>query len=192
MLEVKMIAPDSPLKTKLKKIRGIVEDVLRKKMQKAKAFAQTNVTGGGSSKTKLNVRSGALRASITTSVSKVGNKFIGLIGSNLPYARVHETGKPSIIRPKKAGGALTIPMQAAVTGAGATRMGARSYPDAFIINTGEKAFIVQEKGEHLVFLFQLVKFVRTKKRPYLLPALNKIRPMVMEDIEKRMSNIAKG
>lgn len=62
--------------------------------------AQKNVTGGGSSRTMLNVRTGRLRSSI--SAVRVANYRVK-VGTNVVYAAIHEyggTSKPHLIRPR--------------------------------------------------------------------------------------------
>ncbi len=54
--------------------------------------AQENVTGGGSSKTMLNVRSGLLRSAIHAALIRSGTVAIGIPGGTVPYGRIHEYG----------------------------------------------------------------------------------------------------
>jgi phage gpG-like protein len=63
----------------------------------------------------LGARSGALRASVTSDVSKVGDDWIASAGTPLPYAQINEVG--GTIR-AKSGRALAIPTVNALTPSG--------------------------------------------------------------------------
>ena len=93
MFKIKLYAQKKSPFHKLVKEKGEgIQKLFTYYMSKAQKQAKLNVTGGGSSKTRLNVRSGRLRASITKKVVKSGRKFVGTIGTNVVYARIHEEG----------------------------------------------------------------------------------------------------
>jgi len=110
-----------------------------------------------------------LRQSITSSAFTSERDVVGVVGSPLVYARIHELGTvgaggelPDIV-PKRAG-ALTVPM-GRLYGKNAR---ASDYPDAFIIKTaGNKSYLVRKAGDQLEFLFALKQRVAIKARPYL-------------------------
>jgi len=186
-----------------------VEQIFKKYLMKAQVIAKRNVTGGGSfapSKSRLSVRSGTLRDSITWGYQRDGNTHRGVIGSNVVYARIHEEG--GTIRPKRAK-YLTIPLRhlkwsqgreryqaknySAFTNAGRQRWGAGNLGVAqtFILNRHGRLYIMGKVGRgKIVPLFRLVKQVKIPKRPYLRPALTQIVPMVMNEIGRRIANDA--
>ena len=94
-------------------------------------------------------------------------KLRATIGNALtaPYAAIQEEG--GTVRPKKAGGFLTIPMPDNLTPAGRTKVTRpRSDPSIFVLRTNGRAFLVRKSasGEGLEFLFMLKKQVKIPAR----------------------------
>ena len=110
--------------------------------------AQRNVTGGGSSTTMLNVRTGRLRSSIGAVM--VGRHAVK-VGTNVVYARIHEEG--GMIHATK-----TIPGT----------------------KTGRKWLRFRTADGQ----WHTVDRVRIPARPYLGPALEKMRPRVVAIIRQ--------
>lgn len=142
-------------------IRGIPEADFRAMSRAAKHLER---------RVKENLRAGrhglrsrkTLRQSFTSAAFVQGKKAVGVVGSNLVYARIHELG--GTIRPVKAG-ALTIPMRRK---AGARGARASDYPNAFILRLpGRGAYLVRKVGTGLDFLFVLKKQVRIRAKHYL-------------------------
>jgi hypothetical protein len=164
--------------------RALVNTALR-----AEAEAKRNVTGGGSSTTQLNVRSGRLRASIAGSVRDMKSlvRVEVTAGGRSPhpdqlkrdttrnpgvasYARMHEEG--GIIRPKRAK-MLSIPIHKSLfTGAGVLRdaRGPRAVPNLTFVRSLKGAFLLSNKftGEPW---FLLKRQVTIKPRPFLGPGM---------------------
>lgn len=183
----------TPKRTPLREqsIPEAIEDIFKKNMIKAVNFAKRNVTGGGKSRKKLNVRSGRLRSSLNWHYQRDGLTHKGIIGSNVIYARIHEEG--GTIRPVSRQW-LTIPLQAVKTKAGVTRWGAGDLGAArtFVKQLKDgRLFIFGKVGkDRIVPLFRLVRQVEIPPRPYLRPALLSIVPMVMKEIGQRVIKTA--
>lgn len=69
--------------------------------------AKHNVTGGGDSTERLNVRTGNLRGSIDRDVDRAGMGSRARIGTNVVYGAIHEFG--GTITAKNASGYLRFP-----------------------------------------------------------------------------------
>ena len=130
----------------------------------------------------LNIRSGALAGTLRAGhrINKDGSVSgwvqAGGMGTKgrVDYARVHETGKPRHITPKK-GQYLRIPFDVAKHGSGADKYqgGLRSQArDKFyfqVISGGRGMLVDRQTG---VPWYLLVRSVKTKKRPYLAPSVS--------------------
>jgi phage gpG-like protein len=124
------------------------------------------------------VRSGRLRASIRGRVEQHFGSQVGIVGSNVVYARIQELGGP--IRAKHAK-YLTIPLDAARTPSGVARAPARSWPNTFVIQgRGGHLIIMQRHGRGIRPLFVLKRSVRLEPNPYFRPALEKNRASIRE------------
>ena len=133
---------------------------------------------------ELNTRSGDLRRSIRARVTKRGHKFIGSVGSNLDYAAIHEFGK--VVTPTQSQW-LTIPLDAAKTGSGVSRGGARSFSNTFFHMTKDKRlFIMQTQGKGFVPLFRLVKSVRIEETHYVSDSIKEMLPRIQKMIVRRI------
>lgn len=187
MFTLKILTPKtSPVAKLVKTAPEMIKRVLTAQMLVAQSEAKKNVTGGGKSKDRLNVRSGRLRNSITTRIQSSGNLHAGIIGSNVVYARIHEEGgeiKPVNVK------YLTIPFPAAKTKAGASRGGARSFDNTFVKKSKAGNLIIfQRQGQQIVPLFLLRdRPVTIPDRPYLMPALEKIQPVLVQQVAERFA-----
>lgn len=122
----------------------------------------------------LNRRTGHLAQSIGAKVERDSNQdLMGTIGSGygamerMPYAEIHETG--GVITPKRAK-YLTIPLQAALTSAGAPKKaGARDWKDTFVGRSRAGNLIIfQKRGKgSLIPLYVLKKRVTIPARRYM-------------------------
>lgn len=160
----------------------------------ADAKAKVNAT------TTLNVRSGRLRASITSSVEQAAGNFAivlraGTEGGTVPYARIHEEG--GTIRPKKAQ-FLKIPVGPALTGAGVPRLPARRGAGG----RSQKAqsalrFAPTAKGGVLIapdgqVWYVLRRQVTIPARPYLAPALRAVEPQLQTGLDRLVRAAVEG
>lgn len=132
----------------------------------------------------LGVITGALRTSITWARSGLGRYRVG---TNLPYAAIHEFGGTIKARGKK----LAIPIGHALTAGGAPRYESpNDVPGELQLVTrdGKAPLLVQQpkKGKGVTKLFfVLLSSVRIPARPYLRPAFIREAP----EIHKRMGNV---
>lgn len=187
MFGLKILAPKtSPVSNLIRTGPDLIKKVLQAQMRIAQVQAKKNVTGGGKSRDRLNVRSGRLRSSIAVGVERDGDVHRGIIGTNVVYARIHEKGgeiKP--VRTKY----LTIPLAAAKTKGGVSRGTARDYQNTFVKKSKAGNLIIfQKQAGGLVPLFLLRdRPVEIPARPYLQPSLEKVQPMVMEQIALRFA-----
>lgn len=154
----------------------------------AEGFAKVNAS------IKLNRRTGRLANSIAGSVLtaregigiqlRAGGSTRG--GGRVPYAGIHEFGGTI-----KGSPYLRIPLDAALTGAGVDR-----FPPP-LRETGAGLFHLQESNGRL-FLFRsdeedgppwyvLKRQVKIPARPYLRPAMNKVKRSLPEDLRKLVS-----
>jgi hypothetical protein len=161
----------------------------------------------------LQVRSGRLRASIGGS-SREGSTGVELVlgaggsraGKDVRYASVHEGLNPdgsrrtaTIIKPVN-GRYLRIPTIHALTAAGVDRYPGRLRETA----AGVFRFVPTDRGGVLVPnkagkggaqqppWYNLVRQVRVPARPFLRPALLKVRPFVATAIEKGLEQAVHG
>lgn len=136
----------------------VIERVLTLGGHRFMARMQREHLSGPTGPDSLSVRTGALRRSLFSTVARHGANAVSLlcsIGSNAPYARVHEYGATIVPRSAKY---LAIPLAAAKTAAGVSRWSSpRDFP-------GELTFIKSKLGNKL-----LVKFVGKKKNKRMIP-----------------------
>ncbi|QDP52989.1 MAG: hypothetical protein Unbinned4118contig1001_23 [Prokaryotic dsDNA virus sp.] len=136
----------------------------------------------------LNVRSGRLRSSISAKplADEKGNIILTLQAGGrkkgVSYARIHEEGGE--IRPVK-GKFLTIPIHKSLfTGSGVQRYASvRDVPDPLApaqTRKGQMVLVHQMTGE--VF-YLLRKRVKIDRRPYLKPAVNKVRREIGRELK---------
>jgi phage gpG-like protein len=200
----------SPFQRLLAERKDAFAKLLTYYMNEAVKAAKLGVTGGGNSKTMLNVRSGRLRSSINKQVQVSDTTFRGIMGTNVVYAAIHEYG--GTITPKK-GRFLTIPLRhlkggtnrvsaySAVTNAGVARwsagdlalssfIGGREALGTFFKETKGKAFIFSKDASgNAIPIFRLVRSVTIPKRPYLTPALELVVTPFSTDIANAMETM---
>lgn len=165
---------------------------------------RTEKMTGGTSATRLRVRSGHLRRSVQ--VKKVdlsggnirGGVTIGGSEYNVRYARVHigRRGQKTIIKPKRAK-FLTVPLKAALTPSGVLKGPARSniWGDTFVAKTAQGRLVIfgrgrimkgERQGElrsKILPLFLLLKQVTVPARIHPAELLGWIRPKILADMK---------
>jgi hypothetical protein len=164
------------------------------------SYMKTDRFTGGTTPTRLKVRSGRLRASVKSiKAAEKEGQITGGASIGTKYARVHvgPKGQKTTIKPKR-GKYLTIPLPAAQTRAGVTRGPARStvWANTFVAKTKAGNLIIfgkktvakgakagQAKGA-IVPLFLLLKSVTVPSRIDPKDVLRWIRPRVIEAFKK--------
>jgi len=108
---------------------------------------------------------------------------------DVPYARVHEGPKPTVIKAKRSR-YLTIPLDAAKTqdrAQGATRASARQWPNTYVRRSKAGNLIIwSQNGEPL---FLLRRQVTIRPRPYVAPAILKIRKSLRADLAGMLRDV---
>lgn len=176
------------------RMRTIVRGAMRQGMRRAENRARELVTGD-----VLQVRSGALRRSISSRVDESGDTILGRVGvlkgeKTLAYARAQEEG--ATITPKRAK-VLTIPLKAALTPAGVPRFTAREAAEQYLtfwhkqqdgdlILYGYKGSGKNVKEKQLVPLFAGVTKVTLKPTRFLSRAVADTLPSIREDIQRQI------
>lgn len=121
----------------------------------------------------LHVRSGSLRRSIFHTVTKHGDKSVtGIVGTPLVYGKTHEFG--AVIKPKKPGGFLAIPMRGGSKRAQAMGNRQRAHFANLMAHGASGAFAARLSGARFIF----VKQVTIPKRPFMAPSLAEERPAI--------------
>jgi len=150
----------------------------------ASAFIQKRYRTGGTTDTRTAVRSGRLRRAYRYELGEVSAEGIelhlGIVkaddqAATLAYAALQEYGGTIKARP---GGALAIPLKAALTSTGVARGRPRDFEDTFILKrqSGKPPLIVQKRGDEIVPLFVLLKSVKVPARPALEPTARQLAP----------------
>ena len=171
------------LSTRLEVLARTLPDQLRRTLVvsalDAEAEAKQNAT------TRLNVRTGRLRASIQGTVEQDGGGSFSIVlragtpdGGRVPYARIHEEG--GTIRPKR-GRFLKIPVGPALTGAGVSRLPPGRSGDLRFVPTPKGGVLVGRDGQ---VWFVLKRQVTIPARPYLAPAIATIQPRLADDLTR--------
>lgn len=105
---------------------------------------------------------------------------------DVPYASVHEGPNPTTIRPKR-GRYLTIPLDAAKTGAGVMRAPARAWPNTYVRRSRAGNLIIwSQNGEPL---FLLRRSVTIRPRPFVAPAIATIRKSLRADLAGMLRDV---
>jgi len=142
----------------------------------------------------LNRRTGMLARSIKDRVISNINELYTQIGTDVPYAGIHERG--GTITPKH-GRWLWIPTKSVQTKAGVTRQGIRDYvnePDTFFQLTKRGTlglFRNMGKGNPPDLLFIAKSYVNIPKRPYMRPSLEDNRNLIISRIKKAIGESLK-
>jgi hypothetical protein len=173
------------------------ERIITRQAREMQRYIRTEHLTGGTTSTRLRVRTGKLRASCIPIKTEIKEGSVeGGISFGTVYGRVHigPKGQTTTITPKK-GKYLTIPLPAAMTGAGVARGSARQGPwgETFVakskagnliifgkrkITTGKKAGELRGQATPL---FLLLKSVKIKARIHPEDIKEWIRPKLIQD-----------
>ena len=186
-----------PAKLLLQTVRII--DINARLMQ---SHIRTEHLTGGTTETKLRVRSGRLRGSVIPLKTEVkADQVEGGVSIGTVYGRTHfgPKGQKTKIVPKK-GKYLTIPLPGAMTKAGVVKGGARSgqWGETFVAKSKAGNLIIfgrqrimtpgpktgELKGQAIP-LFLLKKSVVVPARVHPKEILDWIAPKIIEDFRKR-------
>ena len=121
------------------------------------SYIRTEKMTGGTTESRLKVRSGRLRASVIPIKTKLKENLIeGGVSIGTVYGRVHvgPKGQVTTIRPKRAK-YLTIPLPDAMTGAGVVRGSSMFGPWG-------KTFIAKSKAGNLIIFGQRASYSKVK------------------------------
>ena len=175
-----------------------VKQVLFKRLTQAVEHARANYLTGGTTDTRLAVRTGALRASFGFEMQGTGAEISARIGYILPqrsasggdplvYARIHE-GWPdgrnaTTIHPRNAK-YLAIPLDAAKTPAGVARGRPRDFVNTFVRKSKAGNLVIFQKTGNggIQPLFVLKTAVTIPARPALRPTMNTFVPLILRDL----------
>lgn len=155
------------LKRELKKIQDKLVTILRTNSRLLATYTRTRHLKGGTSRTRLKMRTGKLAASTKPlRVKKIKTGYAAGIKFGTSYARTHvgRKGRKTTIRPKH-GNWLTIPLPAVQTKAGVTRgKDAYKITDRYFTTSGivENAFPKMSKKGNLI-LFGYKKYQKGAK-----------------------------
>ena len=127
--------------------------------------------------TRLRVRTGRLRSSITSTVRKTSNGLELVLqagGGRRPVAYAEAQEKGATIRPRR-GQYLAIPLPGALTAAGALKArfavpgGLRNVPGMFLIRSGAgNLLLVEKRGKGIAPLFVLKTQTKVRGKAYLM------------------------
>jgi len=180
-----------------KLIRNVIR-VINSKSLEMKNYIITEHLTGGTTDTRLRVRSGRLRGSLSVIKAKnEGDRIEGGVSIGTIYARTHfgPEGQETTIVPKNAK-YLTIPLPAAMTGAGVGKGLARTGPwgETFIAKSKAGNLIIYGKQRYMkgkrigqlrsqiIPLFLLKKSVTIRARIHPEDILSWIAPKVRESL----------
>lgn len=180
-------------------------DALTAKMEKAiidgvteGSFAMTSHVvskhlTGGTTGDRLGVRSGRLRSATHAMKTKVENGSVsGGTEVGVRYASTHigRKGKKTTIRPKRAR-KLTIPLPAALTGAGRMKYNsARNYPNLRIIKSkAGNLLLAQVEGGRITPFFVLKDRVDIMTRVHPEVIEQEVSPLLVRIIDKHLERI---
>jgi len=173
------------------------ERIITRQAREMQRYVRTEHLTGGTTSTRLRVRTGKLRASCIPIKTEIKEGSVeGGISFGTVYGRVHigPKGQMTTITPKK-GKYLTIPLPAAMTGAGVARGSARQGPwgETFVAKSkagnliifGKRKIMSGKKAGELrgkiTPLFLLLKSVRVKARIHPEDIKAWIRPKLIQD-----------
>ena len=173
-----------------------------------RTYVRKEYLAGGTTVTRLAVRSGALRSSTRElPVVEKGDSIESGIGFGMAYAKTHvgPEGQVTTIKPKK-GKYLAIPLDAARMPSGDSRGGPRSgmWGRTFVFRTHSGALMifgrkVIQKGAKsgmlagkIIPLFVLVKQVKVKTRVFPGKILAWSKEHLIEDFKKIGTKLTEG
>ena len=179
------------------KVLKQAERILNLNARALQRYIRTEKMTGGTTESKLRVRSGKLRGSVVVMKTERKQDTIESgVSIGTQYARTHigPVGQKTTITPKK-GKFLTIPLPAALTKAGVMKGPARSdiWGETFIAKSKKGDLIIFGKGRimkgkragelrnQVVPLFLLVKKVTIPARIHPSELLDWIKPKITED-----------
>lgn len=155
---------------KLEEIQKLVTKAITRGVLRVETAIKLNLSGK-----VLHVQTGRLRTSIRHKVKQMrgGKRIVGMIGTNVVYAMIHEFGGTIV---PKTGKFLTIPAEGVLGSA-------RDYDNTYPVIQGDKGRIMQKQGNGKArVLFWLVRSVRIPERPYIRPAIRDTRLNVENDL----------
>ena len=173
------------------------ERIITRQARVMQSYVRKEHLTGGTTDTRLRARTGKLRASCIPIKTEIKEGSVeGGISFGTVYGRVHigPKGQMTTITPKK-GKYLTIPLPAAMTGAGVARGSARQGPwgETFVAKSkagnliifGKRKIMSGKKAGELrgkiTPLFLLLKSVRVKARIHPEDIKAWIRPKLIQD-----------
>jgi hypothetical protein len=177
------------------------ERIITRQARVMQSYVRKEHLTGGTTDTRLRARTGKLRASCIPIKTEIKEGSVeGGISFGTVYGRVHvgPKGQTTTITPKK-GKYLTIPLPAAMTGAGVARGSARKGPwgETFVAKSKETGGLIifgkrkimsgKKAGElrgKITPLFLLLKSVRIKARVHPEELIAWIKPKMIEDFLK--------
>jgi len=177
------------------------ERIITRQARVMQSYVRKEHLTGGTTDTRLRARTGKLRASCIPIKTEIKEGSVeGGISFGTVYGRVHvgPKGQTTTITPKK-GKYLTIPLPAAMTGAGVARGSARQGPwgETFVAKSKETGGLIifgkrkimsgKKAGElrgKITPLFLLLKSVRIKARVHPEELIAWIKPKMIEDFLK--------
>ncbi len=164
---------------------NIAAKVMTRQSQGVTVFIIKQHETGGTTATKLAVRTGHMRQTTVPRLTKqIADGVQGGTDFGAKYAGVHmgPRGQKTVITPKAAQ-FLTIPMPGALTAAGMVRGRARDFPGTFIA----KGMIFQkQRGGKIVPLFLLRRQVTVPARIHPEDIANEYLPVVAQDLVESM------
>lgn len=186
--EIKLnLSGDAEVRQAVEKLGARLPAVLVRAMQEVVLMLKRYIKQRKLSGQVLKVRSGRLRNSIASSVSIIGKAVVGVVGTNVPYAKTHEFG--ATITPKR-GKYLAIPIGGALTPAGVPRGRPRDFADTVVVNTrfGNKLILGRDKtsGKRIP-LFILKKSVTIRKRPFFEPSIKENQSRILEMLRESIT-----
>lgn len=160
--------------------------------QAVRYVTQNHLTGGTSS-TRLATRTANLKRSIGFKVESGQETVYGEWGSfDMPYNRIHETGR-TLIAKKSA--KLWIPLQPNKTAAGVARFSPRAIFDTLVIRRSLAGNLIawQKQGKKLIPMFLLKDSVRIPARPYIGPTFSRsIAPMLNAELDRMVEGTVRA
>ena len=187
-----------------RELRGVLLNELVRTALRAETEAKLRVTTGGA--TRLNGRTGRLRASIRGDVKTEGDAIIVEVASGgtsphpkqlkpsrtanpgpVRYAAIHEEG--GTIKPTRRQ-FLTIPVHDSLrTGGGAGKYSsARDVPDLqYAVSSGGQRMLIHKNTEEVFYLLR--RSVKIPARPYLAPAIKTAGIAMNSDILRALDKV---
>ncbi len=105
MFRIDLEIPESELK-KVEKIGSVMRLGLLKGIKRSMIYAEGRAKQNFGGPGQLRIRSGHLRRSIKATVVELGKTIVGVVGSNVVYAAIHEHGGP---HPRSKDGSKRMP-----------------------------------------------------------------------------------